>query len=111
MANLKERPYVEVNVLDVFRRRGFRFRGQTEITNDPALIEFVGADLGETYPISAVVRITVEETRPLVSPIYWVAGAAEEDVVAKWEQMLGYYRRDPTRIPGTPAGNTNAAAR
>jgi predicted pyridoxine 5'-phosphate oxidase superfamily flavin-nucleotide-binding protein len=100
MRNVRARPGIEVNVLDVFRRRGYRFRGRAEISYDPALIEFVAADLGEIYPIAAAVLIRVEQTRPLVSPIYWLMDAKEEDVVAKWEVMLGYHRRGEA-VPGT----------
>lgn len=110
MANLAERPHVEVNVMDVFRRRGYRFRGRTEILQDPGLIEFVGAGIGEQYPISSVVKITVEETRPLISPIYWVTDATEKDVVGKWEEILGYYRRSEDRASARPLNQDREGA-
>ena len=41
-------------------------------------------------------RVSVEETRALISPIYWVTGASEDDVISIWEQKLGYYRAPST---------------
>ena len=94
MRNLRHTPYVDINVLDVFRRRGYRFRGPATVTDDKELIEFLGADLGADYPIRSAVRVEVEETRALISPIYWVTDATEVDVVRIWEKRLGYARED-----------------
>jgi uncharacterized protein len=38
--------FVDVNVVDVFRRHGYRIRGPAEVSDDPDLIAFVAADLG-----------------------------------------------------------------
>jgi hypothetical protein len=46
MRNLEHTPYVDINVVDVFRRRGYRFRGRAEISDDPALIAFLREGLG-----------------------------------------------------------------
>jgi uncharacterized protein len=95
MRNLHQMPFVEINVLDVFKRHGYRFRGRADIVEDPDLIEFLGAGLGADYPIRSAVRVTVQETRALVSPIYWVTDNTEEDVVQIWERKLGYTRTAP----------------
>jgi hypothetical protein len=39
--------------------------------------------------------VTVEETRSLISPIYWVTGAGEDEVIEIWERKLGYKRQTP----------------
>jgi hypothetical protein len=36
------------------------------------------------------VRVSVEETRALISPICWVIDASEGDVISKRERKLGY---------------------
>jgi len=95
MRNLEHTPYVDINVVDVFRRRGYRFRGRAEISDDPALVAFLREGLGADYPLRRAVRVTVEETRSLISPIYWVTGASEDEVIEIWERKLGYKRQTP----------------
>lgn len=92
LENIRHHPFVEVNVVDPFRRLGFRFRGQAEIVDYPDLISFLGQGLGADYPIRQAVRIVVHETRELTSPVYWVTDVSEEDVIRIWEAKLGYYR-------------------
>jgi hypothetical protein len=71
-------------------RRGYRFRGPAHITDDPELIAILRADLGADYPISSAMGVSVEETRALISPIYWVSDASEGNVISKREGKLGY---------------------
>src|SRR5262245_44151944 len=51
--------------------------------------------LGADYPLRRAIRVTVEETRSLISPIYWVTGASEDEVIEIWERKLGYKRQTP----------------
>lgn len=94
LENIRQLPYLEVNVMDPFRRLGWRFRGRADIVDDPDLIHLLGEGLGADYPIRHAVRINVEETRKLTSPIYWVTDLDEDDVIAIWEAKLGYQRRE-----------------
>lgn len=88
--NLRHCPYIEVNVLDPFCRRGYRFSGIAEISEDAELLSFLKQGLEEEYPMHHAVSITVEKIRPLTSPIYTFHNAREEDVRRKWEAKLGY---------------------
>lgn len=90
VSNLRHSPNIEVNVLDPFRRRGYRFSGQAEISQDTALIGFLKQGLEEEYPIRHAIRICVERVRPLTSPIYTFHNATEDEVRRKWEAKLGY---------------------
>jgi len=40
--NIEKGGPIEINVVDVLRRRGFRFKGQATISYEPELLEFVG---------------------------------------------------------------------
>lgn len=75
MANLRREPRVEINAVDVFRRRGYRFKGRADIRppGDPAyewlkqrLIELNGPG----YPAHEAVLIIVESATPVRSPAY-----------------------------------------
>lgn len=94
VANLAGSPFVEVNVVDPIRRKGYRFKGKGEVHCAGEVFERglgVLEQRGYTTQrdrIRAVVVITVDEARPLVSPVY-ETGAAEAAVVASW---LEHYR-------------------
>lgn len=106
LGNLRRSPHVEVNVRDPFRRRGWRFRGRAEIIDDPELLSLLGEGLGAEYPIRHAVRISVEETRKLTSPIYWVTDLGEDEVIGIWEAKLGYRRAEPAVDAAASAGAT-----
>lgn len=95
VTNLTSSPFVEVNVVDPIRRKGYRFKGRGEVHRGGERFE-QGLDVleqrGSTTPrerIRAVVVIDVEESAPLVSPVY-ADGAQEEAVAASW---LGHHRK------------------
>lgn len=90
LRGLANMPYVDVNVMDPFARKGFRFRGTAEVSEDAGLLALLAEGLGADYPLRKAITIKVEETRPLVSPIYGVMGASEDEVRRIWEARLGY---------------------
>jgi predicted pyridoxine 5'-phosphate oxidase superfamily flavin-nucleotide-binding protein len=90
LKDLANMGYVDVNVMDPFLRKGFRFRGTAEVGEDQGLIAFLAEGLGADYPLRRAITIHVEETRPLISPVYAVTGASEAEVRRKWEGLLGY---------------------
>lgn len=102
--NLRERPAVEVNVVDPFLRKGFRFRGRARVLDPEAeagrFIEFF-ARMGVSRPrerIHAIVLVRVAEAEPLVSPAY-DSGIAEAEVRARWR---AYYERIAAGETGLP---------
>jgi predicted pyridoxine 5'-phosphate oxidase superfamily flavin-nucleotide-binding protein len=87
VANLRANPAVEVNVVDPFARRGYRFKGTATVLADgPAFEEAVAfyRARGSRLPIRSVVRVAVARALPVVSPAYvdWTTEAA---VRARWE--------------------------
>lgn len=71
MANLAVNPSIELNVVDVFAPRGFRFKG-------PASLQ------GLAERVRAVALVRVETAGELVSPGYW-GGATEGEMRREWE--------------------------
>jgi len=76
ITNLRTNPSIEVNVVDQFVRKGYRFKGKAEILEAGAeferLVAFY-ANLGLSDAprrINAIVIVHVAEVRPLISPGY-----------------------------------------
>jgi hypothetical protein len=73
--NLQRNPAVEINVVDIFQRRGYRFKGRARIL-PPGSAEFsmvanwVRATNGPEYPVDHVVRIETTSITPLLSPAH-----------------------------------------
>jgi predicted pyridoxine 5'-phosphate oxidase superfamily flavin-nucleotide-binding protein len=71
--NLRDNPRIEVNFVDPFVRRGYRFAGTARVIErgadsfDSLLPHFRGALAGR---IRAIVAITVTKALPLTSPAY-----------------------------------------
>lgn len=107
MANLRHDSRIEVNTVDVFRRRGYRFKGKAEIMppGDPAY-EWLKQKLielnGPGYPANEAALIAVESARPLLSPAYTVGHAAEADLVpayaARYVRAAGLTPDDLKRV-------------
>lgn len=74
IANLRRDPTIEVNVVDIFFRKGFRFRGTAEIHPSGPVFDFVAVPFwnrqGRHYPIHEVVKVKVERALPVLSPAY-----------------------------------------
>src|SRR5262249_25781510 len=62
--NLRSNPFIEINMVDPFLRRGFRFKGRAEIYQSGPEFDFVAEDLwsreGRQYPVNAVVKVKIE---------------------------------------------------
>jgi predicted pyridoxine 5'-phosphate oxidase superfamily flavin-nucleotide-binding protein len=75
MANLRENPAFEVNVVDPITRTGYRFKGRAEVHVDGSLfdeiIAFYQSDRGlAPARVRGVAMMGVERAAPLVSPAY-----------------------------------------
>ena len=96
MGNLERNPAVEINTLDVFARKGYRFKGTAEIHRGDAIFDTVvdrmrhGAATLQSLAdsVRAVALIRVEQALPLVSPGYW-GGATEADMRRQYEAYWG----------------------
>jgi predicted pyridoxine 5'-phosphate oxidase superfamily flavin-nucleotide-binding protein len=86
LQNLKTNPRVEVNFIDVFVRKGYRFAGQATVVERGAPgFELLLAKLGSTLAdrIRAIVTITVTRALPLTSPAY-DDGRTEVELRRSW---------------------------
>lgn len=73
--NLRRNPAVEINVVDLFQRRGYRFKGRALIlppADDEYLMiaDWVRATNGPEYPADHVVKIETTSVTPLLSPAH-----------------------------------------
>lgn len=85
IANLRENPAVEVNVVDPITRLGYRFKGRAEVHVDGPVFDEVIAFYKSNGSIAAtkaksVAVIAVDSAAPLVSPAY-DAGLSVDEVV------------------------------
>jgi predicted pyridoxine 5'-phosphate oxidase superfamily flavin-nucleotide-binding protein len=102
--NLKQNPYIEVNMVDPFLRRGYRFKGVCEIVTEGATFDLVANELwdreGRQYPVNAVVKIAVQVALPVRSPAYvFNKGVKEDDVRSIWLERYGVQPLAPIREP------------
>ena len=94
MRNLAKNPYIEVNMVDPFLRRGYRFKGVCDVHKEGPVFDAVANELwdreGRQYPVNAVVRIRVEQAAPVKSPAYvFNKDVREEDVRRIWLERYG----------------------
>ncbi len=94
VANVRRGSLVEVNVVDPFARKGYRFKG-------PAVVYEPGSSLFETGlerlreagsvlvdRARAIVVIEVHQARPLVSPVYDDGVATESEVIRMFQMRF-----------------------
>ena len=94
MRNLRSNPFIEINLVDPFLRRGFRFKGRAEVDEKRPEFDFVAEALwsreGRRYPVNAVVKVTIEQALPPLSPVYMFNDmVSEEEVRAIWLKRYG----------------------
>jgi len=85
--NLLTNPAVEVNIVDIFLRKGYRFKGVGQVLSDGPLFQDIASfykNAGSRYPINNIVLIKVGQVIPVISPIY-DTGATEEEVIKRWK--------------------------
>ncbi len=92
VSNLRTNPNLEVNVVDPFLRKGYRFKGTAQVLDTGADFErhvafFTARGLRDAPGrIRAIVIVRVDQARPLISPGY--DHADEASMRAYW---LKYY--------------------
>jgi predicted pyridoxine 5'-phosphate oxidase superfamily flavin-nucleotide-binding protein len=85
--NLRHNAALEINVVDPFVRKGYRFKGTaTLLTAGPPFDRAIAffRERGTSHPIRTVVLMRVTRALPLVSPAY-DSGLSEEEVRRRWE--------------------------
>ena len=84
--NLLVNPSIEINVVDVFIRKGYRFKGIGQVLSEGSLFEEVISfyrKAGAQYPIKNIVLVKVKRILPVLSPVYDTA-ISEDEVKKKW---------------------------
>jgi len=87
--NLRTNPSIEINVVDVLVRKGYRFKGTATVHSEGEVVERTLAlyeELGfgdYSERIRAVVLVKVDRALPLTSPAYDL-GMTEDEVRAEY---------------------------
>ena len=94
--NLRRNPAVEINVIDIFQRRGYRFKGRALILSpgdDEYLMiaDWVRATNGLEYPVDHVVKIETTSIIPLRSPAHVFANPprSQDEIRSTYYQKYG----------------------
>ncbi|MDQ4078818.1 MAG: pyridoxamine 5'-phosphate oxidase family protein [Chloroflexota bacterium] len=104
IANLAHNPAVEINVVDWFVRKGYRFKGTATVVTEGPLFEAALLFYGQQGLFDAprriycVVMVKVERARPLISPGY-DRDVTEEQVRRQWEAYYASLQSDRQRNP------------
>ena len=90
ITNLEKNPNLEVNVVDPFLRKGFRFKGKGTIiknghTYDSILNHY--RKTGIKSPIGAIVFVEVNEVNEVTSPLYDL-GISEDEMKENWKKYF-----------------------
>ena len=86
--NLKHNPSIEINVVDPFSRRGYRFKGIAEIIStgdkfDKTISHY--KETGVKSSIKTIIAVKIEKLSEVLSPLYDL-GYTEEELKAKWKK-------------------------
>ena len=99
VANLRLNPAIEVNVVDVLSRKGWRFKGSAELHAEGetyerglALLRERGYDASRER-VRTIVLVRVERAASLISPAY-DSGASEGDVRRATLERMGLEVRE-----------------
>ena len=84
--NLRRDPRIEINCVDIFSRRGYRFSGRASVHagDDPiylALRADVAAEHGDVIPVFDAVLVDVLQVHPVISPAYTFIEGVTEDAL------------------------------
>jgi uncharacterized protein len=88
IANLRQNPVLEINVVDPIVRKGYRFKGTATILTEGSDFDEMVAfyhRCGISNPIKHIVLVRVERALPLISPAYDL-GQTEDEVRRWWEE-------------------------
>jgi predicted pyridoxine 5'-phosphate oxidase superfamily flavin-nucleotide-binding protein len=91
LANLRQNPSVEVNVVDPFLRKGYRFKGVASVLESGVLYNKAIAfykDRGSRVSVfREIVMVRVQHAQPIDSPAYDL-GLTEDEVRGQWERYF-----------------------
>ena len=88
MKNLKNNNSIEINIIDPFYRKGYRFKGIAEIITSGAKYNKIISHYkisGVKNPIKSIVLVKVKQMNEVVSPLYDL-GYTEDEIKDKWKK-------------------------
>ena len=102
VANIRRGSLVEVNVVDQFVRKGYRFkgpaavheRGTSRCGEGLARLREAGSTLVDS--VNAIVVVEVREARPLISPVYDAGVVTEADMIRTFQTRFAQLREAPS---------------
>jgi hypothetical protein len=103
IANLRRNGSVEVNIVDPFLRKGYRFKGVASVLDSGPVYEKAIAfykDRGVANAIGEIVIVEVQRALPIDSPAYDL-GHTEDEVRARW---VRYWSSLHGATTASPAG-------
>ncbi len=88
IANLRRNPAIEINVVDIFMRRGFRFKGTAMLMSEGSaeyafVAEPLWAEHGTSYPVDDVVKVGVSAISEVRSPAYTYGEGVTEEALSE----------------------------
>jgi len=91
--NLEKNPSIEINIVDLFSRRGYRFKGMAKIISDgeeynKILLSY--KQNGVKTTIKSIVIVNVKQILEVTSPLYDV-GYTEEELRIKWKKYYSSF--------------------
>jgi len=91
--NLEKNPSIEINIVDPFSRRGYRFKGIAKIISDgeeynKILLSYKQNGIQTT--IKSIVIVNVKQILEVTSPLYDV-GYTEEELRIKWKKYYSSF--------------------
>ena len=92
--NLRRDPRIEVNCIDVFSRRGYRFTGSATVHSpgDALYEDFkqtMKQEMGPDTKVRDAVLIKLDEVKPILSPAYANKGVTEEGLRKTYLRRYG----------------------
>ena len=88
MRNLRNNPSIEINVVDPFSRKGFRFKGVAEIISNGEKYDKIFSHYqksGVKSSIKSIVLVSVKEVNEVLSPLYDL-GFTEDEIKTRWKK-------------------------
>ncbi|MFL5787636.1 MAG: pyridoxamine 5'-phosphate oxidase family protein [Flavisolibacter sp.] len=88
--NIRNNPSIEINIVDIFNRKGYRFKGNGMVYSDGSLFEEVVSfyrSSGSRHIIKNIVLVKIERVLPIYSPAY-DNEISEAEVINRW---VNYY--------------------
>jgi predicted pyridoxine 5'-phosphate oxidase superfamily flavin-nucleotide-binding protein len=101
IANLRRNGSVEVNVVDPFLRKGYRFKGVASVLDSGPVYDNAIAfykDRGVANAIGEIVVVQVQRALPIDSPAYDL-GLTEDEIRARWVRYWNSLYGAPTASP------------